>query len=71
MKIVNKVMDGGKLLKWNLLRVLQSHEDRLSTLEGGDPSDSLLYDDTALKARIKALEDADLDNRIKALEDAS
>lgn len=77
MSIRRRILDKGKIVKKVLLDVLTEHEERISALEDGGAEGSG-YDDTELKASIKALEDeigADnkagtLKGRIKALEDA-
>lgn len=54
------LLDKGVIVQEQLIKILQRHEDALA--ESGD---GLPYDDTALKNRIKALED-----KVDALEDA-
>lgn len=68
-----KILDKGRIVEEQLLRVLQKHEDALSNVGEGTA-----YDDTEVKADITALEtaigDASTEGtilaRIKALEDA-
>ena len=67
-----KILDKGRIVEEQLLRVLQRHEDALSNAEGSS------YDDTEVKADITALEtdigdestEGTILARIKALEDA-
>lgn len=54
-----KILDKGRIVEEQLLRLLQKHEDALSNASGSE------YDDTEVKADITALE-----QRVKALEDA-
>ena len=68
MSIRTKLFDKGRLVEEQMVRFLIKLDKRVSDLEEGEGGSS--YDDTALKNRVKALEDLDLDNRVKALEDA-
>lgn len=75
MSIRTKILDKGKILQEQLIRLLIKFDERISALEGGEGSS---YDDTEIKADISALETAIGDEstegsilaRIKALEDA-
>ena len=68
-----KILDKGRIVEEQLLRLLQKHEDALS-----NSGEGTAYDDTEVKADITALETAIGDEstegtilaRIKALEDA-
>ena len=68
-----KILDKGRIVEEQLLRLLQKHEDALS-----NSGEGTTYDDTEVKADITALETAIGDEstegsilaRIKALEDA-
>lgn len=55
-----KILDKGRIVEEQLLRVLQRHEDALANAGEGSS-----YDDTALKNRIKTLED-----KVQALEES-
>jgi hypothetical protein len=68
MSIRTKILEKGEIVQEQLIRVLIKFDERITALEEGEGGTS--YDDTALKNRVKALEDLDLDNRVKALEDA-
>lgn len=75
MSIRTKILDKGKILQEQLIRLLIKFDERISALEDGEGSS---YDDTEIKADISALETAIGDEstkgsilaRIKALEDA-
>lgn len=75
MGIRTKILDKGKILQEQLIRLLIKFDERISALEDGEGSS---YDDTEIKADISALETAIGDEstegsilaRIKALEDA-
>ena len=74
MSIRTKILDKGKILQEQLIRLLIKFDERISALEEGEGSS---YDDTEIKADISALETAIGDEstegsilaRIKALED--
>lgn len=61
MSIRTKILEKGKIIQEQLIRVLLNFDERISALEGGDGASS--YDDTQVKADIKALQD-----RVTALE---
>lgn len=70
MGIRTKILDHGKIIQEQLVRLLIKFDKRISDLEEDSG-----YDDTAIKARIKALEDlgiantlSDHESRITALE---
>jgi len=75
MSIRTKILDKGKILQEQLIRLLIKFDERISALEDEEGSS---YDDTEIKADISALETAIGDEstegsilaRIKALEDA-
>lgn len=75
MSIRTKILEKGKIVQEQLIRVLIKFDDRITALEDGEGSS---YDDTEIKADISALETAIGDEstegsilaRIKALEDA-
>ena len=75
MSIRTKILEKGKIVQEQLIRVLIKFDDRITALEEGESSS---YDDTEIKADISALETAIGDEstegsilaRIKALEDA-
>lgn len=75
MSIRTKILEKGKIIQEQLIRLLISFDKRITTLEKGGGSS---YDDTAIKGRIKTVEDAVGDEetvgtilyRLKALEDA-
>jgi hypothetical protein len=75
MSIRTKILEKGKIVQEQLIRVLIKFDERITALEGGEGSS---YDDTEIKADISALETAIGDEstegsilaRIKALEDA-
>jgi hypothetical protein len=54
------LLDKGVIVQEQLIKILQRHEDALANADSGLP-----YDDTALKNRIKALED-----KVEALENS-
>ena len=62
MSIRTKLFYRGKLLEEQMVRFLIKLDDRVTDLEQDGSS---AYDDTALKNRVKELED-----KVKALEDA-
>lgn len=76
MGIRTKLFDEGRLVEEQMVRFLIKLDKRISDLEGGEGGSS--YDDTALKGRVKSVEDVIGDEttantilaRIKALEDA-
>ena len=72
MSIRTKILDHGKIIQEQLVRLLIKFDKRISDLEEDSGSS---YDDTEIKARIKALEDlgiantlSDHESRITALE---
>lgn len=75
MSVRTKILQKGKIVQEQLIRVLIKFDDRITALEDGGGSS---YDDTEVKADISALESAIGDEstagtilaRIKALEDA-
>lgn len=75
MSIRTKILDKGKILQEQLIRLLIKFDERITALEDDEGSS---YDDTEIKADISALETAIGDEstegsilaRIKALEDA-
>jgi len=75
MSIRTKILEKGKIVQEQLIRVLIKFDDRITALEEGESSS---YDNTEIKADISALETAIGDEstegsilaRIKALEDA-
>ena len=77
MSIRTKILDEGRIIQEQLIRVLIKFDERISALEG-DGATGSSYDDTEVKADITALENAIGDEstegtilaRIKALEDA-
>lgn len=64
MSIRTKILDQGKIVQEQLIRVLLKFDERITALEGNETTASS-YDDTEIKSDI-----ADLETRIKALEDA-
>ena len=74
MSIRTKILEKGKIVQEQLIRVLIKFDDRITALEEGESSS---YDDTEIKADISALETAIGDEstegsilaRIKALEE--
>lgn len=75
MSIRTKILEKGKIVQEQLIRLLIKFDDRITALEEGEGSS---YDDTEIKADISALETAigtestegSILARIKALEDA-
>lgn len=75
MSVRTKILEKGKIVQEQLIRVLVKFDDRITALEEGDGSS---YDDTELTGKVTALETAIGDEatadsilgRIKALEDA-
>ena len=75
MSIRTKILEKGKIVQEQLIRLLIKFDDRITALEEGEGSS---YNDTEIKADISALETAIGDEstegsilaRIKALEDA-
>lgn len=65
MSIRTKILDQGKIVQEQLIRVLIKFDDRITALEGEDGATGSSYDDTEIKSDI-----ADLEARIRALEDA-
>lgn len=76
MGIRTKILDKGKILQEQLIRLLIKFDERITALE--DESGGSSYDDTVIKGRIKTVEDAIGDEdtadtilyRLKVLEDA-
>ena len=59
MSIRTKILEKGKIVQEQLIRVLIKFDDRITALEEGEGSS---YDDTEIKADISALETAIGDN---------
>ena len=69
MSIRTKILEKGKIIQEQLIRVLINFDDRITALEEEDDSSSNKI--KVLEDKVKALEDGveDLDDRVKALED--